>query len=442
MTSLRARLFVGLAVVVLVTGLSAGGLAFRWAFDEAIELQDAILVQVGTLASRNRYQSDVPVAGGVDAEARVVIEELDSVPGNTQGKTRTQPLPAGLANGLQTISRGDTQWRVLVLTRADGSRLAISQPTSSRDEIAYDSALHTVLPLAALIPCLMLLIGAVVRYSFRPVSRLAAQLNAKDSNHLATLPLDGMPDEVRPFILSINKLLERIGAMFEQQRRFVADAAHELRTPIAALSLQAENLDHADLPRDSLDRLTALKTGIRRTAYLLEQLLALARHENGPAAAVPRTFFDDIAKEVVAELLPLVQARNIDLGFERIENVSVDADPTTLAVMVRNLIANALHHTPEGGRIDISLFRESDRATFRLDDTGPGIEETEWDRIFEPFYRGKRSNYDGTGLGLSIVRRIIDSLSGTINLANIVAPNRSGLRVIVSLPISDSVGRR
>jgi len=432
MNSLRGRLFIGLAVVVVLTGLAAGGLAFRWSFDEANELQDAILLQVGALAVQKPVDANPTVPKGVDAEARVVVEELGKA-SNAQAETLLPSLPADLPNGLQTIFRGDHQWRVLVLDRPDRSRVAVGQSTAYRDEIARDAALRTVLPLAALIPCLMLLVAVVIGQSFRPLSRLSARLKVGNADHLATLPLDGMPIELRPFVGSINGLLERIGAVLDQQRRFVADAAHELRTPITALSLHAENLDRVVAPQ-GLDRLAALKAGIRRTAHLLEQLLALARYETGDPVQLSRTAFDRVVREVVADFLPHARTRNIDLGFERIEKIELHANPIALAVLVRNLIDNALRHSPDGGHVDIHLFCEADCAVLRVEDTGPGIEEAELGRVLEPFYRGSNASGDGTGLGLSIVHRIVDKLSGSIVLENVIATPRSGLRVSISLP--------
>jgi two-component system, OmpR family, sensor kinase len=434
MASLRARLYAGLAAIILLTGLAAAVTAFRWAYDEAFELQDAVLLQIGALAVNNRLQTGPVIEHGIDAETRVIIEELgQSPPDLNAGLPR---LPDNIPDGLQTLVRGSGSWRLLVRTRPDGSRVAVSQSTDYRDEIAHDSALRAVLALAALIPCLMLLVGVVIRYSFRPVSRLAAQLDAKDTDHLARLPSEGMPKELMPFIASINRLLERVSAMFDQQRRFIADAAHELRTPVTALSLQAENLDRIELPQESRERLSALKTGIRRTAHLLEQLLALAKYDVARAPPAPPTAFDSIAKEVAADLMPRAQARAVDLGFERIDHVFVSAHATALAVLVRNLLDNALHHTPDGGRIDIGLFRHGNHAVLRIEDSGPGIPQAELVRVFEPFYRGGWSVGEGTGLGLSIVRSVVETLGGSVVLGNIVAPNRTGLCVDVRIPVA------
>jgi two-component system OmpR family sensor kinase len=159
--------------------------------------------------------------------------------------------------------------RALLRTRPDGSRFAVVQPTAVRDDTARDMAFRTLLPFAALMPCVMLVTALVVTYSLRPMVQLAEGLDARRANDFAALPLTATPSELYPFISSINGLLLRTRMLMDQQRRFVADAAHELRTPITALSLQAENLDHLELPRGARDRVAALKLGIQRTKHLL-----------------------------------------------------------------------------------------------------------------------------------------------------------------------------
>jgi two-component system OmpR family sensor kinase len=232
-------------------------------------------------------------------------------------------------------------------------------------------------------------------------------------------------------------MLERMKSMMDSQRRFVADAAHELRTPITALGLQAENLDPVDLPEAARERLAALKEGMARTKHLLEQLLALARHEAGPpgeAAAVP---LDRAVKDLVADLLPDAARKGVDLGFEMIEPVAIKGEPVMIATMIRNLIDNAVRFTPQGGRVDIGVYREGSEAVLQIEDTGPGIPSGDLDRIFEPFFRGSQPSEDGTGLGLSIVKRIADHLGGTVVLENLAGAGQTGLRATVHLPAAD-----
>jgi two-component system OmpR family sensor kinase len=269
------------------------------------------------------------------------------------------------------------------------------------------------------------------------VSQLAAELDAKRTGHLQRLPIDGMPNELLPFIESINRLLDRIGAMFDQQRRFVADAAHELRTPITALSLQIENLERGDLPPDTRERINSLKDGARRSRRLLEQLLALARFEANTESTPTITRLDHVSRDVVSETLQRTAARNIDLGFERCDPVAVRADAASLAALVRNLVENAVRYTPENGRIDLVIGEEGDQALFQISDNGPGIDRADMPRVFEPFFRSAGAVGEGAGLGLSIVERICKRLSGTVVIENIgkqAAP--AGLRVTVRMPLT------
>jgi len=434
--SLRARLFVGLTAVILLAGCIGGAFTYLWAFDEAIEMQDSILIQIGSLLQNGGVKSDQSLRG-IDVDADVDVTELGAA---AHGPAEERRLWS-LQDGLHVASRTGQSARVLLRTRPDGSRFAVTQLTDVRDDIASSMALRTLLPIAALIPCLLLVAALVVAGSLRPVVRLAGDLDARRADDMTSLPLAGTPSELHPFIASINGLLERMKLMMDQQRRFVADAAHELRTPITALSLQAENLDPVDLPEQARERLGALKQGMRRTKHLLEQLLALARHEagaNDEATVVP---LDRTAKDLVADLVPDAARKGIDLGFQLIEPIATKGGPVMVATMIRNLLDNAVRFTQQGGRVDVGVYREGNEAVVQIEDTGPGIPSGDIDRIFEPFFRGSRPAEDGTGLGLSIVKRIVDRLGGTVVLENISDRPSKGLRATVRLPVVNDLGR-
>jgi two-component system OmpR family sensor kinase len=430
--SLRARLFVGLTAIIVLAGCIGGVFSYFWAFDEAIEMQDSTLIQIGSLLQNGGVKSDQSLRG-VDADTQVDVVELGMTP---RGSVEERQLWS-LQDGLHVAPRRGGSMRVLVRTRPDGSRFAVLQPTDVRDDIAGSMALRTLLPFAALIPCLLLVTALVIAGSLRPMVRLADDLDLRAADDMTPLPLAGTPSELHPFIASINGMLERMKSMMDSQRRFVADAAHELRTPITALGLQAENLDPVDLPEAARERLAALKEGMARTKHLLEQLLALARHEAGPpgeAAAVP---LDRAVKDLVADLLPDAARKGVDLGFEMIEPVAIKGEPVMIATMIRNLIDNAVRFTPQGGRVDIGVYREGSEAVLQIEDTGPGIPSGDLDRIFEPFFRGSQPSEDGTGLGLSIVKRIADHLGGTVVLENLAGAGQTGLRATVHLPAAD-----
>ena len=427
--SLRARLFVGLTVVILLAGGAGGAFSYFWAFDEAIEMQDSVLIQVGSLLQSGSFRSERTLRG-VDVDAEVDVVELGTIP---PGSAEERQLWS-LLDGLHVESFTGRSMRALLQTRPDGSRFAVLQPTDARDDIAGNMALRTLLPIAALIPCLLLVTALVIARSLRPMVQLADDLDSRRADDMTPLPLAATPSELQPFVASINGLLQRMKVLMDQQRRFVADAAHELRTPITALGLQAENLDSVDLPESARDRLAVLKEGMARTKHLLEQLLALARHDAVPSGELAVVPFDRAVKDVVAEVLPEATRKGIDLGFQLIEPIAIVGEPIMIAALVRNLLDNALRFTPQGGRIDVGVYGEGSEAVLQIEDSGPGIPPDDINRIFEPFFRGSQPTEEGTGLGLSIVKRIVDRLGGSIGLENLSGAAMTGLRAVVRLP--------
>ena len=421
MRTLRVRLFTGLTLFILAFGISAGVAAFYSAFDEANELQDAILTQIAAL--RPPVAAPNATRGAhVDDEERVILEELGR-----------GIFPSTLGDGFYTYKAAGTVWRVLVQSGDDGRRIAVAQSTTVRDETAHDAAFRTLVPLAALIPCLMIMVALVIRLTFRPLSDLSAKVDAQQISRLERLPNSNLPGELEPFVASINRLIDRLDLALTQQRRFIADAAHELRSPITALSLQVQNIDTGTLPTVQRARFDELREGMLRLGRLLEQLLALARYDMQARPVEAEAAFDVVLKSQAAEFMPQAEARGIDLGFAHLELVAVRADATALAVLVRNLLDNAVRHTPRGGRVNISLHRQNDLALLVIEDSGPGIPASVLPYVFEPFHRGPDETSEGNGLGLCIVRKIADRFHGTVTLANIAYEGRTGLRVVVSL---------
>jgi len=433
--SLRARLFVGMTAVIVLAGCAGGTFAYFWAFDETIEMQDSILIQIASVI-RGGGLDNGQLLRGVDEDAEVVIIELGTAP---RGSPEDRQL-FSLQDGLRVASRNGHPIRVLLRTRPDGSRFAVAQRTAIRDEIAQELALRTLVPIAALVPCLMLITALVIAGSLRPVVQLARDLDTRPADDMRELPVKGTPSELHPFMASINGLLERIRLLLDQQRRFIADAAHELRTPITALSLQAENLEPVPLSAEGRDRLASLRKGMRRTKHLLDQLLALARQETTLAETAEPIALDQLAKEVVADLLPEAARGSVDLGFALVEPIVAWGQPVMIRTVMRNLIDNAVRFTPSGGHVDIGIYREGGAAVLQVEDTGPGIPAGDLDRIFEPFFRGSRPAEDGTGLGLSIVKRIVERLHGSVLLENRSDAGETGLRATVRFPEMPATG--
>jgi two-component system, OmpR family, sensor kinase len=225
-----------------------------------------------------------------------------------------------------------------------------------------------------------------------------------------------------------------MAVILEHQRRFVALSAHELRTPITAISIQADNVDTAELSQNARNRLEALKEGVRRTVRLLEQLLTLSKYDYGRAHDPGSVLLDDIVKSVIADFMVLASARSIDLGCNRMDAAFVTGDSTALTIMVRNLVDNAVRYSSEGSQINLGVHRDRDHVILSVEDGGPGIDPGDLDVVFEPFNRGRLAKGDGTGLGLSIVRRIVDNHRGSICLQNTTSSGTTGLLVTVRLP--------
>lgn len=429
MKSLRTRLFAGMTAIIVLTGCLGATFAYFWAYSEAIEMQDSVLSQIGSFARKGSFKSGQTIHG-VDTESEITVLEFPD--------SNCEPLDechlAELGDGLHLSSYKGAPVRVFVSTRTDGSRFAVAQGTDIRDELAGEMALRTLLPIAVIIPCLMLVTAIVIARTLRPMVHLAHDLDTRRADDLTTLPINGTPKELDPFIVSINRLFDRLTVMVQQQRRFVADAAHELRTPLTALIVQAENLSSINLPPEARSRLHALKEGMLRTKHLLEQLLSLARQDAIQIENAVETRLDNVAKAVAADLMPMASQKGLDLGFTRIEPITVRGDAIVVGTLVRNLLDNAIRFTPNGGRVDIGVYGSQRSAVLQIKDTGLGIPASDMTRIFEPFDRGSRPSGDGTGLGLAIVKRIVDRLGGSITIANRSEPEGTGLSITVVLP--------
>ena len=428
-TSLRLRLSLWLALAISCMAVLAGAFAFYSAFQQAHELQDDMLRQVAALASR--HQLAAPAKDGADKHAdndnNVFVQPLGP---HAAGELA---LPADLPDGLQTVRADGETYRVMVLG-GHGQRLAVAQETSVRDETARDSALMTLIPFLILVPVLLLVVADLVRKVFKPVLDAAASVDARVEQDLHPIGSDALPSEVRPFADAINRLLARVRLAMDEQRRFIADAAHELRTPLTALSLQAERLAATSLPEEAQTRLATLRVGIEQGRSLLDQLLSLARmQEPSDAAQTQAVSVRQIYRQVLEDLLPLAEAKQIDIGVNDGREVQVIASAIDLATLVKNLVDNAILYTPQGGRIDLSVRLQGVSAILAVEDNGPGIAEAERSRVFDPFYRVLGTGQEGSGLGLAIVHAICTRIGGNVKLAYADTAHGTGLRVEVQL---------
>jgi two-component system OmpR family sensor kinase len=438
--SIQLRLSWALALAIVLVAVAAGAFSFVSAFDDAQELQDDLLYQIASLVK----QRDVAFTGDSrlyrledrDHDSTVFVELLgpNASTVTAAGTATADPLPAALALGLHTVESKDGALRVLVTPLGNGDKAAVAQTTRARDEVALNNALRTLLPFFVLVPILLIVVAHLVRQMLRPITDLSEDVDRRSQNDLTALPEDGVPVEVRPFVGAINGLLARVAEAIRTQRRFIADAAHELRSPLTALSLQAERLEHSDMSAPARARLHDLRGGIERNRALLGQLLSLSRAEHradptGGPVPVQRVF-----RRVLEDLLPLAKAKRIDLGVTDAGDVNVGVGELDLTTLVKNLVDNAIRYTPAGGRVDLSALATADGAALRVADTGPGIPVSERERVFDPFYRILGSEQFGSGLGLSIVKTITDRLGARVELEYTDPARHAGLSVTVTFP--------
>ncbi len=439
--SVQLKLSVTLSLAILVVAVVAGAFSFLSAFDEAHELQDDLLRQVAQLVDQQRLSPAPSTTGGrlkdADEESRVIVQRLGETDPSPLGVDSggTLPLPAALSDGLHTLEVGGETFRVLVKTTAAGERVAVAQEAGFRNEIAREGALRTVMPFLVLVPVLLLIVADLVRKMFRPIAALSREIDQRAEQELHPVADRHLPAEVRPFAVAINRLLARVGQSMASQRRFVADAAHELRSPLTALSLQAERLAQAEMSGPARERLTVLRQGIERGRSLLDQLLTLARAQSAADAPETPVSIQGIYRRVLEDLMPLAEARRIDIGVEGTQDADVWVSELDLIAVVKNLIDNAIRYTPEGGRVDLSVGVSDGQAELRVRDNGPGIPSAERARVFDPFYRTLGSEQMGSGLGLSIVQTIVERVGAEIRLDVADPAKQTGLSVTVRFPV-------
>ena len=274
----------------------------------------------------------------------------------------------------------------------------------------------------------------MVRHVFRPVRRLAAALDERKEQEPGALGGTDIPSELIPFMDALNRMLERVARSVEMQRRFVADAAHELRSPLTALSLQAERLEAAEMSPSARERLGRLRRGLNRARSLLNQMLTLARVQSPLREEAEDVSLAQAFRQTVEELILQAEAGKIDLGVTSREDIVVRVPPHAVEAVLKNLVDNAIRYTPEGGRVDLHAGYEQGVPVMIVSDTGPGIPEEELGRVFDPFYRCMGNAVSGSGLGLSIVRTLVESWGGSVSLENLHDGGKTGLRARVRFP--------
>jgi two-component system OmpR family sensor kinase/two-component system sensor histidine kinase QseC len=441
--SIRTRLLGWLLTAVVLGALIGAALTYRTIRSELEAQFDYQLRQMALSLRDQGSVSPEDAAAIADGQLDFIVQiwSLDGVRIYAPRTPRGFPLQTVL--GFSQVVVAGTTWRVFSVAARDRV-IEVAQPLDVRRNLAAQAALRSVAPMLIAAPLLAALVWWTVGASLAPLERVAAQVKARGAGALEPLADTGSPDEIAPLTDAINALLERLRASFAAQRDFVADAAHELRSPLTALKLQLGLLDRAQDEGARRAAFEALGAGIERATRLVEQLLTLARSEPGVQA------FDPIAVDLpeavrlaVSDVIPLAHARGIELSLRAPEAqaaLTVIGDAASLRILARNLADNAVRYTPSGGQVRVALEQRGGQALLTVDDSGPGIPAGERERVFDRFYRGRVADTQrevpsaaetGSGLGLAIVRAIALRHRALVQLGD--SP-LGGLRVQIEFP--------
>jgi signal transduction histidine kinase len=429
-SSIRARLLLAVLGLLAVAALGMGSVTYRNVRAETEALFD---YQLRQMALSLRDQGEVAPAQAsalVDEQLDFVVQVWTADGRGLYASRAHAALPQRAQLGFADVRVGAQVWRSFSV--AMPSRvIQVSQPLAIRRKLAADAAWAAVLPLLLVAPFMAAAAWGLTALALRPLQRVAEGVRQRDEQSLEPLPTAGLPDEVAPLVTALNALLQRLGRSLDTQRAFVADAAHELRSPLTALKLQLQLLERAAGEAERTAAARALAAGIERAVRLVEQLLALARTEPGTGAlALQQLDLSELVREAVADTVPLALSRGTQFELFADAPVMIDGDRAALAALVRNLTDNAVRYSPAGARVELRVSQHGGVALLQVDDSGSGIPPAERERVFDRFYRRGLADEPGSGLGLAIVRGVAQRHGAMVELGD--SP-LGGLRVALRL---------
>lgn len=439
--SLRRRLLAVLLGVTATTWIAVTAYGYLEAQHEAEELLDAHLAQsAGLLVAQmgeDLDELDLEHAPAYQRYARRTAFQIWERGKRLRLHSASAPdvRLSEVEEGFSEAVHEGVAWRVFSIWDAERRVLVqVADRREYRDDIVQGLAKALLWPLIAGLPLLGVGLWFGIGRGLRPLSDLRQQLAQRGPGDLAALSGQAAPEEVQPLVAELNRLFTRISETLERERRLTSDAAHELRTPLAVLSTQAQlarSTSSEALRNEALDGLVA---GAERAARLAEQMLTLARIESGQTGGA-RASVDlrEVARHALAEAAPAALAKGIDVAFEDTGAVRVQGYAGLLGVLARNLVDNAVRYTPAGGQVRVAVSAAGSHARLEVSDNGPGVPAEEVARLGERFHRLAAAGEQGSGLGLSIVRRIAELHGGTVRFG--AGPGASGLAVVVEFPL-------
>ena len=440
--SLRTQLLLWLVTLHLGAAVLTAWFSFV-AYGNLVHnaLDDQMRLVAESYAGSDPQKLPRPMDGEAAFSRGAFIVQIWSPDGGTLRATSwpvlTVPLqPQPGFSDVNTGTHAGSAWRVFTAepgSRADQPRVQVLQNEDYRRRRALRRALLEGLPITLLLPLALLILWIIVSAASRSLRAVARDVASQDERSPTELSLARVPDEIAPLVSAFNNLLSRVRSAFATQRRFVQDAAHELRTPMAAIGLQIENL-RAHVPAgEATERFNQLEAGVTRAQHLIEQLLHLSR-QDAPrvGGASERVDIEVLLRDSVSQLMVLADSRRVDIGFEGSIAAVVVAPAAELRSVFDNLIDNALRYAPEGGVVDVKLHKVEGHAVVDVLDNGPGIPKDAMGRVFDRFFRVPGAAAGGSGLGLAIARTAAERHGLSIELRN--RADGPGLMARVHLP--------
>jgi two-component system sensor histidine kinase QseC len=428
-TSLKQRLLALALAAITLVWLGAAAFTYLDAREEFDEVLDAHLAQAASLlvvqATHDLDELETEHAPLLHKYARRVafqVWEKGQQLRLHSANAPQQPL-ASRERGFSDNTIDGKRWRVFSTWDESGEYLIhVAERTDVRDELARGIAGNLLRPLWFSLPLLALLLWIAVMRGLRPLDKLAREVEQREPDNLAALDASSAPREVVPLIERLNRLFMRIDASMQKERRFTADAAHELRTPVAAIKAQAQVARAASGEAERIHALDNAILGCDRAAHLIDQLLTIARIDTLGVEAAEPCRLRALSSEVIAELAPAAIVKGSQLELPEGDEMVVRGNNGLLRILLRNLLDNAISHTPSGTSIRVSVSSEQGEACLSVSDDGPGIPEEEKEKVLERFYRPLGTQASGSGLGLSIVKRIAEIHGAALS----IAPLREG----------------
>ena len=420
MRSLRNQLTLWSVGLLTLVGLLAGGISYLLAQKGAgVFLDHQLRLVAGSVDEGSQLPAMQTKFLGENEQQRqygFVIQV--SLPNEAVRSSRPDfELPVGKASGYSEQVYQGEKWRIYTIVYPDRT-VQVSQADAVRRAIASDAAIFASLPIAGLLPLCWILVAFGVKRILKPLADVTLAVTLRDARSLTPIAAKGIPAEAAPLITEINSLLLRIHESMESQRHFVLDAAHELRTPLAALQLQIDNLSQSLSAEDMNARIAELRFGMQRASHIVAQLLKMARYEGESESIRSRLDLGELVKHCISALIPVAEKSGIDLGMVRDDKASILANADDLRVLFGNLLDNAVRYTQEGGKVDVAVEVSGNRVAVSIVDNGCGIPEELLPRVFDRFFRAGNHKAEGSGIGLAIVNAIARRENAEVRLAS------------------------